>query len=54
MKCEICGKKITKNLLNKINGTYVKDENGKLHVVCSDCQRKYKTKEELIKAIMKK
>ncbi len=46
MKCEICKDKIEKTFLNKIVGTHVKDSKGKKHLVCNECQKKYK-KEEL-------
>lgn len=39
MKCEICGNKIERIFLNKYNGTTIRDDNGKLHWICSDCQR---------------
>ncbi len=48
MKCEICKKKIEETFLNKILGTYVKDEKGKKHLVCFECQKKFTTKEELL------
>jgi len=51
MKCEICKKKIGETFLKKILGTYVKDEKGKKHTVCFECQKKLKTKEELLKHI---
>jgi hypothetical protein len=53
MKCEICNRKIEKIFLEKINGTYIKDSKGKLHVVCSDCQRKL-SKEDMLKVIENK
>ena len=37
--------------LKKISGTYVKDNKGKKHTVCFECQKKLKTKEDLLKAI---
>ena len=43
MKCAICSNKIEKTFLGKIEGTYV----GK-KPVCSDCQKKHTTKEELL------
>ncbi|MBI2576501.1 hypothetical protein HYV84_04770 [Candidatus Woesearchaeota archaeon] len=43
MKCAICNEKIEMNFLNKIMGTYV----GK-KAVCSECQRKFPKKEELM------
>lgn len=51
MKCEICGKRIKVGLLGKIKGTYIKDENGKLHIICDECQRKFKTKKEVLKQL---
>jgi hypothetical protein len=32
-------------------GTYVKDSKGKLHQVCFECQKKFNSKEEILKAI---
>ncbi len=46
MKCSICGNKVETTFLGKILGTYV----GK-KPVCSDCQKKHTTKEELVKNI---
>ncbi len=40
MKCEICGRKIEENFLNKLIGSYIRDVKGKRRAVCSDCQRK--------------
>jgi len=51
MKCEICKKKIEETFLKKIIGTYIKDAKGKKHSVCQECQKKYKTKEEILKKI---
>ena len=51
MKCEICGKSIEATFLSKIIGTYVKDKNGKLHHVCFECQKKFNSKEEILKAM---
>jgi len=51
MKCEICRKKIDETFLKKILGTYVKDEKGKKHAVCFECQKKFSNKEELLKHI---
>jgi len=51
MKCEICKKKIEETFLKKILGTYVKDEKGKKHAVCFECQKKFPTKEELLKQL---
>ena len=51
MKCEICNNKIETTFLNKILGTYVKDDSGKLIAVCFECQKKFKSKEEILKSI---
>lgn len=49
MKCEICKKKIEYTFLKKILGTVIKDDKGKKHIVCSECQKNLKTKEEILK-----
>jgi hypothetical protein len=51
MKCEICKKKIPETFLKKPLGTYVKDKKGKKHTVCSECQSKLKSKEELLEKL---
>ncbi len=51
MKCSICSKSIDTTFLNKIIGTYVKDEKGKLKPVCFECQKKFNSKEEILKVI---
>ena len=51
MKCSICRKNIGTTFLNKLIGTYVKDEKGKQHSICFECQKKFKTKEELLKGL---
>jgi uncharacterized protein with PIN domain len=51
MKCEICKTKIEKTFLEKIIGTYIKDEKGKKHIVCPECQKKYKTKQEILERL---
>ncbi|MBI2558586.1 hypothetical protein HYW20_04645 [Candidatus Woesearchaeota archaeon] len=51
MKCSICSKSIDTTFLNKIIGTYIKDGKGKLHAVCFECQKKFASKEEILKAI---
>jgi hypothetical protein len=51
MKCEICKKSINETFLNKIVGSYVKDEKGKKHMVCNMCQKEYKNKKEMLKRI---
>lgn len=50
-KCEICGKTIEKTFLGKIIGTYIKDEKYKKHLVCFECQKKFKKKDELLKEL---
>jgi len=51
MKCEICKKTIAETFLGKLMGAYVKDAKGKKHTVCFECQKKLKTKEEILKQI---
>ncbi|MBI2657132.1 hypothetical protein HYX08_00380 [Candidatus Woesearchaeota archaeon] len=51
MKCSICNKAVETTFLNKILGTYIKDSGGKLHPVCFECQKKFSSKEEILKAI---
>lgn len=51
MKCEICKKRIEETFLKKILGTYVKDEKVKKHAVCFECQKKFPSKEELLKQL---
>jgi len=47
MKCEVCKTKIQETFLKKVVGTVIKDEKGKNHFVCSNCQKL--GKEELVK-----
>jgi ribosome-binding protein aMBF1 (putative translation factor) len=47
-RCDICGKKIEELFLGKIKGTYTKKE-GKLKTICFECQKKFKTKEDILK-----
>ncbi|MBT3537334.1 hypothetical protein HN933_05935 [Candidatus Woesearchaeota archaeon] len=51
MKCEICKNKLDETFLNKPIGTYVKDEKGKRHLVCSNCQKELNSKEKILKAL---
>jgi len=51
MKCEICKKKIEETFLKKLLGTYIKDDKGKKHSICFECQKKFSNKEELLKHI---
>jgi len=48
MKCEICKKNIEKNFLGKLFGTIVKDSKGKKHNICMECQKKFRTKQEIL------
>jgi len=48
MKCSICNGKIENTFLEKIKGSYIRKK-GKLHTICSDCQKKYKKEEVLNK-----
>ncbi len=41
MKCEICKSSIQELFLGKLKGTIIKDEKGKKHNVCFDCQKKF-------------
>lgn len=50
-KCEICKKKIAVTFLEKMQGTIVKDKSGKQHAVCFECQKKFMTKEEILKQL---
>ncbi|MBT7903383.1 hypothetical protein HN587_05975 [Candidatus Woesearchaeota archaeon] len=51
MKCEICKQKVQMNFLEKPFGSYVKDEKGKKHIICSECQNKFQTKKEVLEKI---
>ena len=52
MKCEICKNKIEETFLKKIIGTHIKDAKGKKHLVCNDCQQKFKNdKAEMLKKL---
>jgi len=48
MNCAICKKKVELNFLEKPFGTYIKDARGEKHLVCTNCQKIYKTKEEIL------
>lgn len=51
MKCEICKEKVNVTFLKKPVGTYIKDNKGKKHIVCNNCQRKLKSKEDILNAL---
>lgn len=53
MKCEICKSEVKTLFLEKILGTYLKDGKGKQHVICFECQTKFKSKAEQLKQINK-
>ena len=50
-KCSICNNKVNSTFLNKLVGTYVKNKKGKKQVVCFECQKKFNSKEKLLKNI---
>lgn len=50
-KCDICKEKVGETFLNKALGTYVKNEKGKKHLVCSECQRHLKDKTTILKKL---
>ncbi len=51
-KCEICSSKIRELFLGKLKGTSInKEGKSKQYHICFECQKKFKTKEELLKAI---
>lgn len=51
MKCEICKNKIHEIFLAKPVGTYVKDEKGKKHMVCNECQSKLGSKDKILEKL---
>ncbi|NTV23993.1 MAG: hypothetical protein HGA85_06520 [Nanoarchaeota archaeon] len=50
-KCAVCKQNIATTFLGKLIGTYIKDEKGKRHTVCFECQKKLKTKDAIIRSI---
>lgn len=50
-KCSICSKKIQVTFLNKLLGTYIKNKKGKRKAVCFECQKKFPSKDSLMKNI---
>ncbi|HIJ11280.1 TPA: hypothetical protein HA278_04445 [Candidatus Woesearchaeota archaeon] len=49
VKCSICKEKLQELFLEKVKGTIVKKPGeSKQYTVCSDCQKKFKTKDELL------
>ncbi|MFH1399172.1 MAG: hypothetical protein ABIG95_03605 [Candidatus Woesearchaeota archaeon] len=47
MKCAICKKEVRTTFLSKKVGTFIKLK-GKKQLVCQDCQKAYKTKEQIL------
>jgi hypothetical protein len=41
VKCAACNNEVQVIFLDKISGTYLKDEKGKKKAVCSGCQKSY-------------
>lgn len=51
-KCDICKNKIAELFLEKLKGTVVKKESSsKQYYVCFECQKKFQTKDEMLKQI---
>lgn len=52
MKCSICKKEVEILYLEKVAGTYIKNEKGKRLLVCHVCQAEHENdKEAMLKAI---
>ncbi|MBI4146549.1 hypothetical protein HY489_04390 [Candidatus Woesearchaeota archaeon] len=51
MKCSLCSKDLAETFLKKIIGSYVKNAKGKLLPVCRECQKKFPTKDALLKQL---
>ncbi len=51
MKCEICSKAIEQTFMGKILGTYIKDDKGKKHTICFECQKKFPDKTKILENI---
>lgn len=51
MKCDICSKTLAETFLKKLIGGYVKDEKGKKHPICRECQKQFRTKEKLLEQL---
>jgi len=49
-KCSICSNKIPELFLEKLKGTIIKKAgSSKQYPVCFECQKKFTTKEEMVK-----
>lgn len=51
MKCEVCKNTVQETFLKKIIGSYVKDEKGKLHTICFECQKKFTDKKKILEQL---
>jgi len=40
-RCALCKEKITYTFLNKPEGTWIRNQEGKKYLICSQCQRQY-------------
>jgi len=55
MKCETCHKKIETLFLKKPNGTSIKDDIGKKHWICFECQKIFNNdKKRILSEIFKR
>ncbi|HLD00757.1 MAG TPA: hypothetical protein VJC39_03355 [Candidatus Nanoarchaeia archaeon] len=49
-KCDICGNKLAELFLGKIKGAIIRKEGSSKHYsVCFECQKKFKSKQEMLK-----
>ncbi|MBS3123913.1 hypothetical protein J4437_04750 [Candidatus Woesearchaeota archaeon] len=52
MKCAICQETLGETFLEKVKGTIVrKPGSSKQYNICNNCQKKFKSKDELLKEI---
>jgi hypothetical protein len=51
MKCEICKETVKETFLKKILGTVVKDEKGKKHTICQNCQKRFEDKKSVLESL---
>ena len=52
VKCNICKNQIKELFLEKLKGTIIKKSgSNKQYEVCFECQKKFKTKEEMLEKI---
>ncbi|MEK6950745.1 MAG: hypothetical protein AABX13_03410 [Nanoarchaeota archaeon] len=51
-KCSLCGNKIAELFLEKLKGTIIKKPgSSKQYPICFDCQKKFLSKEEMLKKL---